>query len=110
MLEAPDIFIGVNALDYSGYPDCRPEYIEAFESMANLATKAGVEGRLRVRIHTPLIRLSKAEIVKLGRELGLDFSLTHSCYDPDAAGRPCGQCDSCLLRRRGFEEAGIADR
>jgi 7-cyano-7-deazaguanine synthase len=110
VLEGPDIFIGVNALDYSGYPDCRPEYIEAFERMANLATKAGVEGRLRVRIHTPLIRLSKAEIVKLGRELGLDFSLTHSCYDPDAAGRPCGQCDSCLLRRKGFEEAGIADR
>jgi len=110
VLEAPDIFIGVNALDYSGYPDCRPEYIAAFESMANLATKAGVEGRLRVRIHTPLIRLSKAEIVKLARELDLDFSLTHSCYDPDAAGRPCGQCDSCLLRRKGFEEAGIADR
>jgi 7-cyano-7-deazaguanine synthase len=110
VLEAPDIFIGVNALDYSGYPDCRPEYIEAFERMASLATKAGVEGSLRVRIHTPLIRLSKAEIVKLGRDLGLDFSLTHSCYDPDAAGRPCGQCDSCLLRRKGFEEAGIADR
>ena len=110
VLEAPDIFIGVNALDYSGYPDCRPEYIEAFARMANLATKAGVEGRLRIRIHTPLIRLSKAEIVKLGRDLGLDFSLTHSCYDPDAAGRPCGQCDSCLLRRKGFEEAGIADR
>ena len=110
VLEAPDIFIGVNALDYSGYPDCRPEYIAAFESMANLATKAGVEGRLRVRIHTPLIRRSKAEIVKLGRELGLDFSLTHSCYDPDAEGRPCGQCDSCLLRRKGFQEAGIADR
>jgi len=110
LLEAPDIFIGVNALDYSGYPDCRPEYIEAFERMANLATKAGVEGRLRVRIHTPLIRLSKAEIVKLGLDLGLEFSLTHSCYDPDAAGRPCGQCDSCLLRRKGFEEAGIADR
>jgi 7-cyano-7-deazaguanine synthase len=110
VLEAPDIFIGVNALDYSGYPDCRPEYIAAFETMANLATKAGVEGRMRIRIHTPLIRLSKAEIVKLGRELGLDFSLTHSCYDPDADGRPCGQCDSCLLRRKGFEEAGIADR
>ena len=110
VLEAPDIFIGVNALDYSGYPDCRPEYIAAFERMANLATKAGVEGRLRVRIHTPLIRLSKAEIVTLGRELGLDFGLTHSCYDPDADGRPCGQCDSCLLRRKGFEEAGIADR
>ncbi len=110
VLEAPDIFIGVNALDYSGYPDCRPEYIEAFARMANLATKAGVEGGWRIQIHTPLIRLSKAEIVKLGRDLGLDFSLTHSCYDPDAAGRPCGQCDSCLLRRKGFEEAGIADR
>ena len=110
VLETPDIFIGVNALDYSGYPDCRPEYIEAFERMANLATKAGVEGRLRIRIHTPLIRLSKAEIVKLGSELGLDFSLTHSCYDPDPRGRPCGQCDSCLLRRKGFEEAGIEDR
>ena len=110
VLEAPDIFVGVNALDYSGYPDCRPEYIEAFESLANLATKAGVEGRLRIRIHTPLIRLLKAEIVKLGRELGLDFGMTHSCYDPDAEGRPCRQCDSCLLRRKGFEEAGIADR
>ncbi|HLY19431.1 MAG TPA: 7-cyano-7-deazaguanine synthase QueC [Bryobacteraceae bacterium] len=110
VLEAPDIFIGVNALDYSGYPDCRSEYIEAFERMANLATKAGVEGRLPIRIHTPLIRLSKAEIVKLGRGLGLDFGLTHSCYDPDPAGHPCGQCDSCLLRRKGFEEAGIADR
>jgi len=109
VLEAPHIFIGVNALDYSGYPDCRPEFIAAFERMANLATKAGVEGRLPIRIHTPLIRLSKAEIVKLGRELGLDFSLTHSCYDPDPQGRPCGQCDSCLLRRKGFEEAGIAD-
>jgi len=108
--EAPDIFIGVNALDYSGYPDCRPEYIEAFERMANLATKASVEGRLPIRMHTPLIRLSKAEIVKLGHELGLEFSLTHSCYDPDAQGRPCGQCDSCLLRRKGFEEAGLADR
>jgi 7-cyano-7-deazaguanine synthase len=110
VLEAPNIFIGVNALDYSGYPDCRPEYVEAFERMANLATKASVEGRLRVRIHTPLIQLSKAEIVKLGGELGLNFGLTHSCYDPDAAGLPCGQCDSCLLRRKGFEEAGIADR
>ena len=110
VLEAPDIFIGVNALDYSGYPDCRPEYVAAFEQMANLAIKAGVEGRLRIRIHTPLIRLSKAEIVKLGGELGLDFSLTYSCYDPDAQGRPCGQCDSCLLRRKGFEEAGIEDR
>jgi 7-cyano-7-deazaguanine synthase len=110
VLEASDIFIGVNALDYSGYPDCRPEFIAAFESMANLATKAGVEDRTLVRIHTPLIRLSKAQIVKLGRELGLDFSLTHSCYDPAADGAPCGQCDSCLLRRKGFEEAGIEDR
>jgi 7-cyano-7-deazaguanine synthase len=109
VLGASDIFIGVNALDYSGYPDCRPEYIEAYEHMANLATKAGVEGRTRVKIHTPLIRLSKAEIVTLGAELGIDFSLTHSCYDPDAAGRPCGQCDSCLLRQKGFEEAGIVD-
>jgi len=109
VLGVSDIFIGVNALDYSGYPDCRPEYIEAYERMANLATKAGVEGRTRIRIHTPLIRLSKAEIVKLGRDLGLDFGLTHSCYDPDRAGRPCGQCDSCVLRRKGFEEAGIKD-
>ncbi len=110
VLEAPDIFIGVNALDYSGYPDCRPEYIEAFERMAALATKAGVEGGARIRIHTPLIRLSKGEIVKLGRDLELDFSLTHSCYDPGVEGRPCGQCDACLLRRKGFEEAGVADR
>ena len=109
MLGASDIFIGVNALDYSGYPDCRPEYIEAYERMANLATKVGVEGRTRIRIHTPLIGLSKAEIVKLGRDLSLDFGLTHSCYDPDQAGRPCGQCDSCVLRRKGFEEAGMVD-
>jgi 7-cyano-7-deazaguanine synthase len=110
VLEANDIFIGVNALDYSGYPDCRPEFIEAFETMANLATKAGVEGRTRVKIHTPLISLSKAGIVRLGSELGVPFGLTHSCYDPDAAGAPCGQCDSCLLRAKGFREAGIADR
>jgi len=109
VLGSANIFIGVNALDYSGYPDCRPEFIEAFEYLANLATKAGVEGRMGLKIHTPLIRLSKAEIVKLGAELGLDFSLTHSCYDPDEAGRPCGQCDSCLLRRKGFEEAGVND-
>ena len=109
VLEASDIFIGVNALDYSGYPDCRPEFIEAFERMANLATKAAVEGRTRMTLHTPLIRLSKAEIVKLAAELGLDFRLTHSCYDPDPGGRPCGACDSCLLRRKGFEEAGIVD-
>jgi 7-cyano-7-deazaguanine synthase len=110
VLESSDIFIGVNALDYSGYPDCRPEFIEAYERMANLATKAGVEGHTRLKIHTPLLRLSKAEIVKLAHELQLDFSMTHSCYDPGPAGRPCGQCDSCLLRRKGFEEAGIEDR
>jgi 7-cyano-7-deazaguanine synthase len=110
VLGTGDIFIGVNALDYSGYPDCRPEFIEAYERMANLATKAGVEGTARVRIHTPLLRLSKAEIVKLGHELGVPFGLTHSCYDPSPDGRPCGQCDSCLLRRKGFEEAGVADR
>jgi 7-cyano-7-deazaguanine synthase len=110
VLGAADIFIGVNALDYSGYPDCRPEFIEAYTRMANLATKAGVEGRTRIEIHTPLIALSKAEIVRLAAKLGLDFSLTHSCYDPSPDGRPCGQCDSCLLRRKGFEEAGIEDR
>jgi len=109
VLESSDIFIGVNALDYSGYPDCRPEFIEAFERMANLATKSGVEGRTRVKIHTPLIQLSKAEIVRLGAELGVPFGLTHSCYDPDPAGRPCGQCDSCLLRAKGFREAGLDD-
>jgi len=109
VLNASDIFIGVNAIDYSGYPDCRPEYIEAFERMANLATKSGVEGRTEVRIHTPLIRLAKSEIVKLGISLGVDFGLTHSCYDPLESGKPCGACDSCLLRRKGFEEAGIAD-
>jgi 7-cyano-7-deazaguanine synthase len=109
VLEASDIFIGVNALDYSGYPDCRVEFIHAFETMANLATKSGVEGRTRVRIHTPLIALSKADIVRLAAEVGLDFGLTHSCYDPDAQGRPCGECDSCLLRAKGFAEAGISD-
>lgn len=109
VLEAADIFIGVNALDYSGYPDCRPEFIEAYARMANLATKAGIEGRTDIRIHTPLIELSKAAIVKLAAGLGLDFRLTHSCYDPRPDGRPCGDCDSCLLRRKGFEEAGIPD-
>ncbi len=109
VLECSNIFIGVNAIDYSGYPDCRPEFIQAFERMANLATKAGVEGRTALRIHTPLITLSKSEIVRLAAELGVDFSLTHSCYDPDPAGRSCGRCDSCLLRRKGFAEAGIAD-
>jgi len=109
ILESSDIFIGVNALDYSGYPDCRPEFTEAFERMANLATKAAVEGRTTVVIHTPLIQLTKAGIVSLAAELGLDFRLTHSCYDPDVSGRPCGACDSCLLRQKGFEEVGIAD-
>jgi 7-cyano-7-deazaguanine synthase len=109
VLEAEHIFIGVNALDYSGYPDCRPEFIAAFERMANLATKTGVEGRTKLQIHTPLINLTKAGIVKLGRDLGLNFSLTHSCYDPDETGRACGLCDSCLLRRKGFSEAGMVD-
>jgi 7-cyano-7-deazaguanine synthase len=110
VLESSDIFIGVNALDYSGYPDCRPEYIEAYERMANLATKAGVEGRTRLKIHTPLLRLAKAEIVKLAQELEVPFGATHSCYDPAPDGRACGECDACLLRRKGFEEAGIEDR
>jgi 7-cyano-7-deazaguanine synthase len=109
VLGSSDIFIGVNALDYSGYPDCRPEFIEAFEKMANLATKAGVEGRQALKIHTPLIALTKAEIVRRGIELGVDYSLTSSCYDPSPAGEPCGQCDSCLLRRKGFRENGIED-
>jgi 7-cyano-7-deazaguanine synthase len=109
VLESAHIFIGINALDYSGYPDCRPEFIEAYERMANLATRAGVEGTTRLRIHTPLLHLTKAQIVKLGREVGLDFGLTFSCYDP-VDGRACGQCDACLLRRKGFDEAGIEDR
>jgi len=109
VLSCSDIFIGVNAIDYSGYPDCRPEFIDAFERMANLATKAGVEGRTHVHVHTPLIRLSKSEIIKLGGSLGLDFRLTHSCYDPDEQGRSCGLCDSCRLRLKGFAEAGIQD-
>ncbi|HUA21383.1 MAG TPA: 7-cyano-7-deazaguanine synthase QueC [Bryobacteraceae bacterium] len=109
VLESSDIFMGVNAIDYSGYPDCRPEFIAAFERMANLATKAGVEGRTHLKIHTPLIELSKCEIIKLGAELGVDFSLTHSCYDPDAQGRACGLCDSCRLRLKGFAEAGWKD-
>jgi 7-cyano-7-deazaguanine synthase len=109
VLGANDIFLGVNALDYSGYPDCRPEFIVAFENMANLATKAGVEGRLSLKIHTPLIALSKAEIIRLGRGLGVDYGLTSSCYDPSPLGAPCGQCDSCLLRQKGFRENGIED-
>ncbi|MBX7133583.1 MAG: 7-cyano-7-deazaguanine synthase QueC [Fimbriimonadaceae bacterium] len=105
---AQDIFIGVNALDYSGYPDCRPEYIEAFQNMANLATKAGVEGQ-RLTIHTPLITMTKAEIIATGLGLRVDYGLTSSCYDPDPAGHPCGRCDSCLLRLKGFSEAGQTD-
>jgi len=106
---AENIFIGVNALDYSGYPDCRPEYIAAFKAMANLATKEAVEGRMEINIHTPLINLSKGQIIKMGRDLGVDYGLTHSCYDPDSEGRACGHCDSCLLRLKGFEEAGATD-
>ncbi|HWO01759.1 MAG TPA: 7-cyano-7-deazaguanine synthase QueC [Blastocatellia bacterium] len=108
-LSAQNIFIGVNALDYSGYPDCRPEYIEAFERMANLATREGVEGRMRLKIRTPLIAMTKAEIIRTGQRLGVDYSLTHSCYDPDVSGLACGRCDSCLLRLKGFAEAGARD-
>jgi 7-cyano-7-deazaguanine synthase len=109
VLGAQDLFIGVNALDYSGYPDCRPEFIEAFERLANLATKVGVEGTSRFRVHTPLIALSKAQIVLRAWELGVDFALTWSCYEPGADGRPCGACDSCLLRAKGFAEARLVD-
>jgi 7-cyano-7-deazaguanine synthase len=109
VLGASDVFIGVNALDYSGYPDCRPEFIEAYEKMANLATKAGVEGRQHLKIHTPLIALTKAQIIARGLELGVDFALTSSCYDPGPNGAPCGACDSCLLRAKGFSENGITD-
>ncbi len=107
--ESEDIFIGVNARDYSGYPDCRPAYIHAFEALARLATKAAVEGHQRLRIHTPLIQLTKARIIRRGLELGVDYGLTHSCYDPSPDGASCGQCDSCLLRLKGFSEAGVAD-
>jgi 7-cyano-7-deazaguanine synthase len=109
VLASSDIFIGVNAIDYSGYPDCRPEFVAAFENMANLATKAGVEGRTHLKIHTPLIQLSKCEIIRLGAQLGVDFALTHSCYDPDVHGRSCGLCDSCRLRLKGFAEADFKD-
>jgi len=109
VLKSSDIFIGVNAIDYSGYPDCRPEYIDAFERMANLATKAGVEGTTKIRIRTPLIRLTKAKIIQKGIDLGVDFALTHSCYDPSSRGLACGRCDSCLLRKKGFKEAGVSD-
>ena len=108
-LGASDLFMGVNALDYSGYPDCRPEYIAAYETMANLATKAGVEGHQHLHIHTPLIALTKAQIIERGLALGVDYGLTHSCYDPDTQGRPCGTCDSCLLRQKGFAEVGVED-
>ena len=109
VLECSDIFIGVNALDYSGYPDCRPEYIEAYQRMANLATKAGVEGRQNLTIHTPLIQLTKGQIIRRGLELGVDYALTSTCYDPSPDGKSCGQCDACLLRLKGFAENGIAD-
>ena len=109
MLGVFDIFIGVNALDYSGYPDCRPEYIAAFERMANLALKAAVEGTGKIIIHAPLLSLTKAEIIRRGIELGIDYSLTHSCYDPGPDGKACGRCDSCLLRLKGFREAGARD-
>ena len=108
VIQAADIFLGVNAIDYSGYPDCRPEFIEAFQTLANIGTKAGVEGG-RFQIHTPLIKFSKAEIIRQAFELGVDLSLTHSCYDPSPEGFACGECDSCLLRLKGFREAGIQD-
>ena len=109
VLESSDIFIGVTAIDYSGYPDCRPEYIQAYEKMANLATKAAVEGRLELKIRTPLLLLTKAQIIQKGVALVVDYSITHSCYDPSADGLACGRCDSCLLRKKGFQEAGVLD-
>jgi 7-cyano-7-deazaguanine synthase len=109
VLDAGDIFIGVNAVDYSGYPDCRPEYIEAFERMASLATKAGTEGTLRIKIHTPLINMTKAEIIRCGLDLGVDYSMTSTCYDPSETGAACGECDACLLRLKGFAENGVKD-
>jgi len=109
VLEAPDIFIGVNAVDYSGYPDCRQEYIKAFEVMANLAIKKAVEGKMKVVIRTPLLHMTKSEIIKCGISMNVDYSLTHSCYDPRQDGKACGNCDSCLLRKKGFQEAGLSD-
>jgi 7-cyano-7-deazaguanine synthase len=109
VLDAADIFVGVNAVDYSGYPDCRPEFIAAFEQLANLATRAGVEGHLRFKIHAPLISLTKAEIIRRGLELGVDYGLTHTCYDPDGYGRACGHCDACQIRLAGFAAAGSVD-
>lgn len=108
ILGCRDIYIGVNAIDYSGYPDCRPEFIAAYEKMANLATKAGVEGN-RLSIHTPLLKMTKAEIIRAGAEMGVDYSITHSCYDPSSDGKACGKCDSCIIRRKGFESAGVKD-
>ena len=109
VLQSNDIFLGVNSMDYSGYPDCRPEYVQSFQAMANLATKAGVDGDQSITIHTPLISMTKEEIIRRGLELGVDYSLTHSCYDPDKAGNACGRCDSCSIRLKGFQEAGTAD-
>ena len=109
VLGANDIFLGVNSMDYSGYPDCRPEYIQSFENMANLATKAGVEGKQSIKIQTPLINMTKKEIIKKGLKLGVDYSFTHSCYDPENDGISCGRCDACQIRLRGFQEAGIPD-
>jgi 7-cyano-7-deazaguanine synthase len=108
-VEAADIFVGVNAVDYSGYPDCRAEYIEAFQRLANLATKAGIEGRLKFTVHTPLIHLTKAQIIRIGTDLGVDYAMTHTCYDPSEDGVSCGRCDACQLRRKGFAEAGLCD-
>ena len=109
VLQAQDIFIGINAVDYSGYPDCRPEFLRRFESLAEVATKAGIEGRARYCIHAPLLNMSKAQIIRTGHDAGVDFALTHSCYDPDAEGRACGSCDSCRLRRDGFRQVGLPD-
>ena len=109
VLGADTIFIGVNAIDYSGYPDCRPEFINAFEKMANLATKTGVEGTTRIRVKTPLLHMSKADIIRKGMELGVDYGMTHSCYDPSPEGYACGRCDSCILRKQGFTRAGVPD-
>lgn len=109
VLEASDIFIGANAVDYSGYPDCRPKYIKAYERMSNLAIKACVEGRIKIAIRAPLIQMTKAEIIQKGLALGVDYAMTHSCYDPSPEGRACGGCDSCILRKKGFREAGVAD-
>jgi 7-cyano-7-deazaguanine synthase len=108
-LDAQDLYIGVNAIDYSGYPDCRPAFVEAFEKLANVATAAAVEGRARYRVHAPLLQLTKAQIIQLGMRLGVPYGLTHSCYDPDADGRACGRCDSCRLRAKGFRDAGVPD-